>query len=180
MGIRGSPTSELVFDNCFVPDSNILGGVDKGVYVLMRGLNYERVIGSAHPCGLMLNALDVVVPYVKERKQFGQSIGDFQLIQAKLADMWTMCEASRSYGYVVSMLADAGKANNKDCASVFLLASENAMKVALEAVQCFGGNGYINDFPVGRLMRDAKINEIYGGTKEIRRLVIGREMTGSK
>ena len=125
----------------------------------------------------MMNAIDLVVPYVKQRKQFGQSIGEFQLIQAKLADMWTMCESARAYGYVTSMLADQGKASNKECASVFLMASENAMKVCLEAVQCFGGNGYINEYSVGRLMRDAKINEIYGGTKEIRRLVIGREMT---
>lgn len=177
LGIRGSPTSELVFEDCFVPEENVLGHVNKGVYVLMRGLNYERLLLAAQPCGLMLNALDLVVPYVQQRKQFGQAIGDFQLIQAKLADMWTLCESARSYGYLASQLADKGKASNKECASVFLLASENSVKVALEAIQCFGGNGYINEFAVGRLLRDAKVNEIYGGSKEIRRLVIGRELT---
>ena len=176
LGIRGSPTSELVFENCFVPDSHVLGQVNKGVYVLMSGLNSERLLLGAQPCGLMMNALDLVVPYVRQRKQFGQAIGEFQLIQAKLADMWTLCESARSYGYLVAQLADKGKASNKECASVFLLASESAVKVALEAVQCFGGNGYINEYSVGRLLRDSKINEIYGGTKEIRRLVIGREL----
>ena len=177
LGIRGSPTSELVFENCFIPEANVLGQVNKGVYVLMSGLNYERLVLAAHPCGLMLNALDLVVPYVRQRKQFGQPIGEFQLIQAKLADMWTLCESARAYGYLTSLQADQSKVTNKECASVFLLASESAVKVALEAVQCFGGNGYINEFSVGRLLRDAKINEIYGGSKEIRRLVIGRELT---
>ncbi|MBV5280623.1 MAG: hypothetical protein J0651_05145 [Actinobacteria bacterium] len=139
-------------------------------------MSYERLLLGAQPCGLMMNALDLVVPYVRQRKQFGQAIGEFQLIQAKLADMWTLCESARSYGYLVAQLADKGKASNKECASVFLLASESAVKVALEAVQCFGGNGYINEYSVGRLLRDSKINEMSSGTKETRRLVIGREL----
>eukprot|EP00361_Fabrea_salina_P000861 CAMPEP_0202427766 /NCGR_PEP_ID=MMETSP1345-20130828/1919_1 /ASSEMBLY_ACC=CAM_ASM_000843 /TAXON_ID=342563 /ORGANISM="Fabrea Fabrea salina" /LENGTH=382 /DNA_ID=CAMNT_0049038567 /DNA_START=51 /DNA_END=1199 /DNA_ORIENTATION=- len=176
MGMRGSGTCELIFEKCFVPEQNVLGELNRGVYVLMSGLNSERVLLAAGPVGLMQSAVDMVFPYVAQRHQFGQPIGNFQLIQGKVADIYTHLNASRAYVYTVAKMCDEGIETNKDCASVVLYTSELATKVALDAIQCLGGNGYINDYPVSRIMRDAKLYEIGGGTSEIRRLIIGREI----
>lgn len=176
LGMRGSNTCELVFNQCRVPKDNILGELNDGVSVLMSGLDYERVILAAGPVGIMQACLDVVLPYVHERKQFDQPIGEFQLIQAKLADMYTKLSASRAYLYAVAAACDSGTVSRKDAASVILNASESAVAVALEALQCLGGNGYINEYPTGRLLRDAKLYEIGAGTQEIRRMLIGREL----
>ncbi|KAJ3297425.1 acyl-CoA dehydrogenase NM domain-like protein [Rhizoclosmatium globosum] len=175
LGMRGSNTCELVFEDCEVPAENVLGEVGKGVYVLMSGLDMERLVLAAGPLGLMQNALDITIPYVHERNQFGQQVGQFQLIQAKMADMYTKLGASRSYVHTVARAADAGYASPQDCAGVILYAAERATEVALDAIQCLGGNGYINDYPTGRLLRDAKLYEIGAGTSEIRRMLIGRE-----
>ena len=176
MGMRGSGTAELIFDDMFVPKENLLGEEGKGVYVLMKGLNTERLILAAGPVGLMQHALDITVPYVKERKQFGQSIGDFQMIQAKVAEMYTRLSATRNYLYMMGKQADSGDLSNRDCAAVVLFASEAATQVALDAIQCLGGNGYTNDYPVGRILRDAKLYEIGGGTNEIRKAIIAKEL----
>lgn len=176
LGMRGSDTCELVFENCRVPAENVLGEVNKGVYVLMSGLDYERLVLAAGPLGLMQACLDISVPYAKERKQFGKAIGEFQFIQGKLAEMYTLTEATRSFIYRVARAADAGKANGKDCAAVILYAARNATFQALEAIQILGGNGYINEYPTGRLLRDAKLYEIGAGTSEIRKIVIAREL----
>lgn len=176
LGMRGSNTCELVFDNCHVPAENILGKENEGVQVLMSGLNYERVVLAGGPLGIMHSCLDVIIPYIHERKQFGQSIGEFQLIQAKVANLYTLFNASRSYVYAVAQACDSGNETNRDAASAILFASENATQMALEAIQCLGGNGYINEFPTGRLLRDAKLYEIGAGTSEIRRMLIGREI----
>ena len=176
LGMRGSDTGELVFDDCEVPEENVLGAVGNGVNVLMSGLDYERVVLSAGPLGLMQACLDLVIPYVHDRKQFGQSIGRFQLIQAKLADMYVGMNAARAYVYAVAKACDAGRTTREDAAGAILFASEKATQLALEAIQCLGGNGYINEFPAGRLLRDAKLYEIGAGTSEIRRMLIGREL----
>ncbi len=176
LGMRGSPTSELVFENCEVPAENVLGMVDEGVHVLMSGLDYERAILAAGPLGIMQACLDVVIPYIHDRKQFGQAIGEFQLIQGKLADMYTTMNACRSYVYAVAKACDRGQTTRKDAAGAILYAAEKATMMALDAVQILGGNGYINDFPTGRLLRDAKLYEIGAGTSEIRRMLIGREI----
>ncbi|ORX45128.1 acyl-CoA dehydrogenase NM domain-like protein [Hesseltinella vesiculosa] len=175
LGMRGSNTCELIFENCEIPAENVLGGEGKGVYVLMSGLDLERLVLSGGPLGLMQAALDVVVPYVHERKQFGQPIGEFELIQGKLADMYTKLNASRAYVYAVGRACDNGKVSNKDCAGAILYSAERATEVALDAIQCLGGNGYTNDYPTGRILRDAKLYEIGAGTSEIRRMLIGRE-----
>ena len=176
LGMRGSDTGELVFDDCEVPEENVLGAVGNGVNVLMSGLDYERVVLSAGPLGLMQACLDLVIPYVHDRKQFGQSIGRFQLIQAKLADMYVGMNAARAYVYAVANACDEGRTTREDAAGAILFASEKATQMALEAIQCLGGNGYINEFPAGRLLRDAKLYEIGAGTSEIRRMLIGREL----
>jgi isovaleryl-CoA dehydrogenase len=176
LGMRGSPTCELVFTDCEVPEQNVLGTVNRGVNVLMSGLDYERVVLAAGPLGIMQACLDAVVPYVHERKQFGQPIGEFQLIQAKLADMYATLSACRAYVYAVAKACDRGQTSRKDAAGAILYASERATWMALEAIQALGGNGYINDFPTGRLLRDAKLYEIGAGTSEIRRILIGREI----
>jgi isovaleryl-CoA dehydrogenase len=176
LGMRGSDTGELVFDDCEVPEENVLGAVGNGVNVLMSGLDYERVVLSAGPLGLMQACLDLVIPYVHDRKQFGQSIGRFQLIQAKLADMYVGMNAARAYVYAVAKACDEGRTTREDAAGAILFASEKATQLALEAIQCLGGNGYINEFPAGRLLRDAKLYEIGAGTSEIRRMLIGREL----
>ncbi|KAB2849324.1 MAG: isovaleryl-CoA dehydrogenase [Hyphomicrobiaceae bacterium] len=176
LGMRGSNTAELVFENCEVPYENVLGEEGKGVNVLMSGLDYERVVLAGGPVGIMAAAMDVVVPYVHERKQFGQSIGEFQLIQGKLADMYTTMNASRAYVYAVAQASDRGETTRKDAAGCILYSAEKATLVALDAIQILGGNGYINDYPTGRLLRDAKLYEIGAGTSEIRRMLIGREM----
>src|SRR6266446_6310246 len=176
LGMRGSPTCDLVFTDCEVPAENVLGTVDQGVHVLMSGLDYERVVLAAGPLGIMQACLDAVVPYVHERKQFGQPIGEFQLMQAKLADMYTTLSACRAYVYAVAKACDRGKTTRKDAAGAILYAAEKATLMALDAVQILGGNGYINDFPTGRLLRDAKLYEIGAGTSEIRRMLIGREI----
>jgi isovaleryl-CoA dehydrogenase len=176
LGMRGSDTCELVFEDCEVPRKNVLGEVDKGVQVLMSGLDYERVVLAAGPLGIMQAALDVVMPYVHERKQFGQPIGEFQLMQGKLADMYTTLMACRAYVYAVAAACDRGETARKDAAGCILYAAEKATQVALEAIQALGGNGYINDYPTGRLLRDAKLYEIGAGTSEIRRMLIGREL----
>ena len=176
LGMRGSNTCELVFQDCEVPEENVLGAVGKGVNVLMSGLDYERAVLAAGPCGIMQACMDVVVPYVHERKQFGQAIGEFQLVQGKLADMYTTMNASKSYVYAVARACDAGKTTRKDAAGAILYAAEKATQVALDAIQLLGGNGYINDYPTGRLLRDAKLYEIGAGTSEIRRWLIGREL----
>ncbi|MBT9444700.1 MAG: isovaleryl-CoA dehydrogenase [Hyphomonadaceae bacterium] len=178
IGMRGSDTAELVFEDCEVPAENIMGPLNEGVRVLMSGLDYERAVLAAGPLGIMQAALDVVVPYVKERKQFGRPIGDFQLMQGKLADMYVALSTSRAYVYAVAKACDAGKTTRKDAAGAILYAAEQATKVALEAIQALGGNGYINDYPTGRLLRDAKLYEIGAGTSEIRRFLIGRELMG--
>jgi isovaleryl-CoA dehydrogenase len=176
LGMRGSPTSELVFEDCEVPAGNVLGTVDEGVRVLMSGLDYERVVLAAGPLGIMQAALDVVIPYIHDRKQFGQPIGEFQLIQGKVADMYTAATACRAYVYAVARACDRGETTRKDAAGAILYAAESATKIALDAVQILGGNGYINDYPTGRLLRDAKLYEIGAGTSEIRRMLIGREL----
>jgi isovaleryl-CoA dehydrogenase len=176
LGMRGSNTAELIFDGCEVPFENVLGEEGRGVNVLMSGLDYERVVLAAGPLGIMAAAMDVVVPYVHEREQFGQPIGSFQLMQGKLADMYTEMNACRAYVYAVAAACDRGETTRKDSAGCILYAAEKATKIALEAIQCLGGNGYINDYPTGRLLRDAKLYEIGAGTSEIRRMLIGREL----
>ncbi|MDX1588849.1 MAG: isovaleryl-CoA dehydrogenase [Oleiphilaceae bacterium] len=176
LGMRGSNTCELIFEDAMVPVENILGGENKGVGVLMSGLDYERVVLAGGPLGLMQACLDLVVPYVGERQQFGQAIGEFQLIQAKLADMYTQTSVSRAYLYAVARACDRGETTRKDAAAAILYCSEQATKMALEAIQILGGNGYVNDYPAGRLLRDAKLYEIGAGTQEIRRMLIGREL----
>jgi len=176
LGMRGSDTSELVFTDCEVPEENVLGAIGNGVNVLMSGLDYERVVLAAGPLGIMQACMDVVVPYVHERQQFGQAIGQFQLVQAKLADMYVTMNAAKSYVYAVARACDEGRTTREDAAGAILYAAERATWMALEAIQCLGGNGYINDFPTGRLLRDAKLYEIGAGTSEIRRMLIGREI----
>ena len=176
LGMRGSDTSELVFTDCEVPEENVLGAVGNGVNVLMSGLDYERVVLAAGPLGIMQACMDVVVPYVHERQQFGQAIGQFQLVQAKLADMYVTMNAAKAYVYAVARACDEGRTTREDAAGAILYAAERATWMALEAIQCLGGNGYINDFPCGRLLRDAKLYEIGAGTSEIRRMLIGREI----
>jgi isovaleryl-CoA dehydrogenase len=176
LGMRGSPTSELVFEDCEVPAENILGTLNEGAKVLMSGLDFERAVLAAGPVGIMQAALDLVMPYVHDRKQFGQPIGAFQLVQGKIADMYTEMNASRAYVYAVAQAADRGRTTKQDAAGAILYAAERATKVALDAIQLLGGNGYINDYPAGRLLRDAKLYEIGAGTSEIRRMLIGREL----
>ncbi|MDX0767216.1 isovaleryl-CoA dehydrogenase [Sinorhizobium medicae] len=176
LGMRGSNTSELIFTDCEVPQENVLGALGEGVKVLMSGLDYERVVLSAGPLGIMAACLDVVVPYLHERKQFGQPIGEFQLMQGKLADMYVRMNAARAYVYAVAAACDRGETARKDAAGCILYAAEAATALALEAIQALGGNGYTNDFPAGRLLRDAKLYEIGAGTSEIRRMLIGREL----
>jgi len=176
MGMRGSDTCELVFQDCEVPEENVMGGIGNGVRVLMSGLDYERAVLAAGPLGIMQACMDLVVPYVHERKQFGQPIGTFQLIQGKLADMYTRMNASRAYVYAVAQACDAGKTTRKDAAGAILYAGESATQLALDAIQILGGNGYINEYPAARLLRDAKLYEIGAGTSEIRRMLIGREL----
>ncbi|MDF2155382.1 isovaleryl-CoA dehydrogenase [Vibrio sp. CAU 1672] len=176
LGMRGSNTCELVFNQCRVPRQNILGCVDQGIEVLMSGLDYERVVLSGGPLGIMQACLDLVVPYIHERKQFGRPIGQFQLVQGKLADMYTRMNAARAYVYSVARACDRGECTRKDAAGVILYSAELATQMALDAIQLLGGNGYINEFPAGRLLRDAKLYEIGAGTSEIRRMLIGREL----
>jgi len=176
LGMRGSNTCELVFADCEVPADNVLGGVGAGARVLMSGLDYERAVLAAGPLGIMQACMDVVLPYVHERKQFGQAIGEFQLMQGKIADMYVTMNACRAYVYAVAKACDRGQASRKDAAGAILYAAEKATWMALEAIQCLGGNGYINDYPTGRLLRDAKLYEIGAGTSEIRRMLIGREL----
>ncbi|MEQ8249625.1 MAG: isovaleryl-CoA dehydrogenase [Oceanibaculum nanhaiense] len=176
LGMRGSNTCELVFQECEVPEENVLGQLNGGVRVLMSGLDYERAVLAAGPLGIMQACMDVVVPYVHERKQFGKSIGEFQLMQGKLADMYTTMNASKAYVYAVAKACDRGEVTRKDAAGCILYAAEKATWMALEAIQCLGGNGYINEYPTGRLLRDAKLYEIGAGTSEIRRMLIGREL----
>ncbi|HWK86524.1 MAG TPA: isovaleryl-CoA dehydrogenase [Xanthobacteraceae bacterium] len=176
LGMRGSDTCELVFQDCEVPEENVVGKPNEGVKVLMSGLDYERAVLAAGPLGIMQAALDIVIPYVHERKQFGEPIGTFQLVQAKVADMYVQMNAARAYVYTVARACDRGETTREDAAGAILFAAENATKLALDAVQLLGGNGYINEFPAGRLLRDAKLYEIGAGTSEIRRLLIGREI----
>jgi isovaleryl-CoA dehydrogenase len=176
LGMRGSNTCELVFEDCEVPEENVLGEVGRGVNVLMSGLDYERTVLAAGPLGIMPACMDAVLPYVHERKQFGQAIGEFQIMQAKLADMYTTMTAARAYVYAVAASCDRGRTTRKDAAGAILFAAEKATWMALEAIQCLGGNGYINEYPTGRLLRDAKLYEIGAGTSEIRRMLIGREL----
>ncbi len=176
LGMRGSNTCELVFEDCEVPEENVLGALGRGVNVLMSGLDYERAVLAAGPIGIMQACLDVVLPYVHERRQFGQAIGEFQLMQGKLADMYTTMNASRAYVYAVAKACDRGQTTRKDAAGAILYAAEKATWMALEAIQALGGNGYVNDYPTGRLLRDAKLYEIGAGTSEIRRMLIGREL----
>jgi isovaleryl-CoA dehydrogenase len=176
LGMRGSNTCELVFDDCLVPDANVLGAVGRGVNVLMSGLDYERAVLAGGSLGIMAACLDAVLPYLHERRQFGQSIGEFQLMQGKLADMYTTMNACRAYVYAVGKACDRGETARKDAAGAILYAAEKATWMAGEAIQCLGGNGYINEFPTGRLWRDAKLYEIGAGTSEIRRMLIGREL----
>ena len=176
LGMRGSNTCELVFENCEVPFENVLGEEGRGVNVLMSGLDFERVVLAAGPVGIMAAAMDVVTPYIHEREQFGQPIGTFQLMQGKIADMYTTMNACRAYVYAVAAACDRGETTRKDSAGCILYAAEKATQIALEAIQCLGGNGYINDYPAGRLLRDAKLYEIGAGTSEIRRMLIGREL----
>jgi len=176
LGMRGSHTGELVFEDCEVPEENVLGQVGKGVNVLMSGLDYERAVLSAGPIGIMQACMDVVMPYIHERKQFGQAIGEFQLVQGKIADMYVSMNATRAYVYAVAKACDRGQTTREDAAGAILYAAENATKMALDAIQLLGGNGYINDYPTGRLLRDAKLYEIGAGTSEIRRMLIGREL----
>jgi isovaleryl-CoA dehydrogenase len=179
VGMRGSPTGELVFDDCEVPEENVMGPLNGGVGVLMSGLDYERTVLAGIQLGIMQACLDVVLPYVRERKQFGQPIGAFQLMQAKIADMYVALNSARAYVYAVARACDAGRTTRFDAAGAILLASENAVKVALEAVQALGGAGYTKDWPVERFMRDAKLLDIGAGTNEIRRMLIGRELVGA-
>jgi isovaleryl-CoA dehydrogenase len=176
LGMRGSNTCELVFQDCPVPKENVLGQEGGGVGVLMSGLDYERLVLSGGPLGIMAACMDVVLPYVHERKQFGQPIGEFQLMQGKLADMYTTLSATRAYVYAVAAACDRGEAKRKDAAGCILYSAEKATQMALDAIQCLGGNGYINEYPTGRLLRDAKLYEIGAGTSEIRRMLIGREL----
>lgn len=176
LGMRGSNTCELVFEDCIVPKENVLGELNHGVRVLMSGLDYERVVLSGGPTGIMRACLDIVVPYIHERKQFGKAIGEFQLMQGKLADMYTTMNAARAYVYTVAQACDRGETTRKDAAGAILFASEKATLMALDAIQCLGGNGYINEYSTGRLLRDAKLYEIGAGTSEIRRMLIGREL----
>jgi isovaleryl-CoA dehydrogenase len=176
LGMRGSNTGELVFDNCEVPEENILGELNRGVSVLMSGLDYERTVLAGGPLGIMQACMDVVLPYTHDREQFGRPIGEFQMIQGKLADMYTLLNACRAYVYSVAKACDRGETARKDAAGAILFAAEKATWMALESIQILGGNGYINDFPTGRLLRDAKLYEIGAGTSEIRRMLIGREL----
>jgi len=176
LGMRGSDTAELVFEDCEVPEENVIGGVGRGVNVLMSGLDYERAVLAAGPLGIIQAALDVVLPYVHERKQFGEPIGTFQLVQGKIADMYVTLNAARAYVYTVARACDRGETTREDAAGAILYAAEAATRVALDAIQLLGGNGYINDYPTGRLLRDAKLYEIGAGTSEIRRMLIGREL----
>ncbi|NWG24794.1 MAG: isovaleryl-CoA dehydrogenase [Pseudorhodoplanes sp.] len=176
LGMRGSDTGELVFQDCEVPEENVLGAVGNGVNILMSGLDYERVVLAAGPLGLMQAAIDLVIPYVHDRKQFGQPIGRFQLIQGKLADMYVGMNAAKAYVYAVARACDEGRTTREDAAGAILFASERATQMALDAIQMLGGNGYINEFPAGRILRDAKLYEIGAGTSEIRRMLIGREL----
>ena len=176
LGMRGSNTCELVFEDCEVPEENVLGTLNQGVRVLMSGLDYERSVLAGGPLGIMQACMDAVIPYVHERKQFGQPIGEFQLMQGKLADMYTVMNAARAYVYAVNKACDRGETIRKDAAGAILYAAEKATWMALEAIQCLGGNGYINEYPTGRLLRDAKLYEIGAGTSEIRRMLIGREL----
>ena len=176
LGMRGSNTCELVFDGCEVPEENVLGREGEGVRVLMSGLDYERVVLAGGSLGIMAACLDAVLPYVHERRQFGQPIGEFQLIQGKVADMYTTQNACRAYVYTVGRACDRGETARKDAAGAILYAAEKATWMAGEAIQCLGGNGYINEYPTGRLWRDAKLYEIGAGTSEIRRMLIGREL----
>ena len=178
LGMRGSNTCELVFEDCEVPEENILGQLNGGVRVLMSGLDYERAVLAAGPTGIMRACMDVVVPYIHERKQFGKAIGEFQLMQGKIADMYTTMNACRAYVYEVAKACDRGETSRKDAAGVILYAAEKATWMALEAIQTLGGNGYINEYPTGRLLRDAKLYEIGAGTSEIRRMLISRELFG--
>ncbi len=178
LGMRGSHTGELVFQDCEVPEENVLGAVGRGVNVLMSGLDYERAVLAAGPLGIMDACLDIVLPYIHERKQFGQAIGEFQLMQGKLADMYTTLNACKAYVYAVGAACDRGETTRKDAAGAILYAAEKATWMAGEAIQCLGGNGYINEYPTGRLWRDAKLYEIGAGTSEIRRMLIGRELFG--
>ena len=179
MGMRGSPTAELVFDACFVPEESVMGPLHGGVGVLMSGLDYERVVLAGIQLGIMQACLDTVIPYVRERKQFGKPIGAFQLIQAKIADMYVALQSARAYTYAVAKSCDAGRTTRFDAAGAILLASENAFRVAGEAVQALGGAGYTTDWPVERFLRDAKLLDIGAGTNEIRRMLIGRELIGA-
>jgi isovaleryl-CoA dehydrogenase len=176
LGMRGSDTCELVFDNCEVPEENVLGEVNRGVKVLMSGLDYERVVLAAGPLGIMQACLDVALPYAHQRKQFGKAIGEFQLVQGKLADMYVTLNAAKAYVYAVARACDRGETTREDAAGAILYAAEKATQCALDAIQLLGGNGYINDYPTGRLLRDAKLYEIGAGTSEIRRMLIGREL----
>jgi isovaleryl-CoA dehydrogenase len=176
LGMRGSDTCELVFQDCEVPAENVVGKVGEGVKVLMSGLDYERAVLAAGPLGIMQACLDAVIPYVHERKQFGQPIGSFQLVQAKIADMYVTLNAARAYVYTVAKACDRGETTREDAAGAILFAAEKATQVALDAIQLLGGNGYINEFSTGRLLRDAKLYEIGAGTSEIRRMLIGREL----
>jgi isovaleryl-CoA dehydrogenase len=176
LGMRGSPTSELLFQDCEVPAENVLGQVNHGVAVLMSGLDFERAVLAAGPLGIMQACMDVALPYVHERKQFGKAIGEFQLVQGKLADMYASMSACRAYTYAVAKACDTGRVTRKDAAAVILYTAEAATKMALDAIQLLGGNGYINDYPTGRLLRDAKLYEIGAGTSEIRRMLVGREL----
>jgi isovaleryl-CoA dehydrogenase len=176
LGMRGSNTCELVFEDCEVPEENVLGTLGRGVNVLMSGLDYERLVLSGGPLGIMQACMDVVLPYVHERRQFGQPIGEFQLMQGKIADMYTIMNAAKAYVYMVAKACDRGETTRKDAAGAILYSAEKATWMALEAIQCLGGNGYINEYPTGRLLRDAKLYEIGAGTSEIRRMLIGREL----
>jgi isovaleryl-CoA dehydrogenase len=179
MGMRGSDTAELVFGDCEVPAENILGELDGGVRVLMSGLDYERAVLAAGPLGIMQACLDVVLPYVRERKQFGRAIGSFELMQGKIADMYVALNSARAYVYAVARACDAGRTNRMDAAGAILLASENAVRTCLEAIQALGGAGYTKEWPVERYLRDAKLYDIGAGTNEIRRFLIGRELVGT-
>ena len=176
LGMRGSETGELVFEDCEVPEENIMGPLNGGVKVLMSGLDYERAVLASGPVGIMQSCMDVVMPYIRERQQFGKSIGEFQLVQGKVADMYVRMNATRAYVYAVAQACDRGETTRKDAAGAILYAAENATQMALDAIQLLGGNGYINEYPTGRLLRDAKLYEIGAGTSEIRRWLIGREM----
>src|SRR3954471_12163454 len=176
LGMRGSDTCELVFEDCEVPEENVLGGVGDGVTILMSGLDYERVVLAAGPLGIMQACIDVVMPYIHERQQFGQPIGEFQLVQGKVADMYVAMNACKAYVYAVARACDEGRTTREDAAGAILYAAENATKLALDAIQLLGGNGYINDYPTGRYLRDAKLYEIGAGTSEIRRMLIGRQL----